>query len=145
MRIAFTYLAQVYIEMALWRWIGNFIANYAGVAVGSGCGKSENGGKMGKRKCGEEGLQGMAGNLKVGEQCFESWEGQGNTPYTPETDKNECTSLLKDLISHLRCTVGGDDIINIMGDVTMGVIGLDEVVGLLAVDKNDVIEAVDDC
>nr|GEV76676.1 zf-CCHC domain-containing protein/DUF4219 domain-containing protein/UBN2 domain-containing protein [Tanacetum cinerariifolium] len=52
-------------------------ANCAGVAVGSGCEKSESGGKMRKRKCGEEGLQGMARNLKVGEQCFESWEGQG--------------------------------------------------------------------
>nr|GEU47226.1 reverse transcriptase domain-containing protein [Tanacetum cinerariifolium] len=31
---------------------------------------------------------------------------------TPETDKNECTSLLKDLLSHLRYTMGGDDIIN---------------------------------
>nr|GEV17216.1 pentatricopeptide repeat-containing protein [Tanacetum cinerariifolium] len=32
----------------------------------------------------------------------------------PEIDKNECTSLLKDLLSHLRYTMGGNDIINIV-------------------------------
>ncbi|GJR81065.1 hypothetical protein Tco_0151850 [Tanacetum coccineum] len=32
---------------------------------------------------------------------------------TPETDKNEYTSLLKDLLSHLGYSVGRDDIINI--------------------------------
>ncbi|GKB79956.1 defensin-like protein 1 [Tanacetum coccineum] len=32
----------------------------------------------------------------------------------PETGKNQCTSLLRDLLSHLGYTVGGDDIFNIV-------------------------------
>nr|GEY95502.1 hypothetical protein [Tanacetum cinerariifolium] len=42
------------------------------------------------RKCGGEGLQGMAGNMEVGEQCFESWEGQGlkkNTAQSTQISK----------------------------------------------------------
>ncbi|GJX25136.1 hypothetical protein Tco_0231432 [Tanacetum coccineum] len=54
-----------------------------------------------------------SGHLEVSELAALSFTSAPSQTDTPKTDKNECTSLLKDLLSHLGYSVGKDDIINI--------------------------------